>query len=402
MADEVVGRGVELAVVERFVERGAQSLAALVVEGEPGIGKTTIWEAALDAARARGWLVLSSRPARSERGLTLGGLSDLLRDLDGSVLARLAEPQRYALEVALLRVLPSGAPPDQRTLSVAVSSLLRQLASPAQPVLLALDDAQWLDESTTAILAYAIRRLGDRPLGLLVSLRAGSAGPDDLDLRTQVAEARTERIRLGPLPLGSLHRLFMLRLGRSFPRIVLVRIEAASGGNPLYGLEIARALLRTGIPTDPRQPLPVPDTLGSLMAGRVSALPGPTRRAMLLAAAAAEPTLGTLERADPGGAAALRPAIEDDIVVIDGDLIRFAHPLLAQAVTGLAQPADLRSAHAALAAASTSAAARARHLGLAADGPDEAVAEALSLAALDARQRGATLDAAGLYEEAAG
>src|SRR4029079_4268581 len=110
---------------------------------------------------------------------------------------------------------------------------------------------------------------------------------------------RLERVLIGPLRLASLHRLFELRLGRSFPRLVLVRVEEASRGNPLYALEVGRALTRGGVPADPHDALPVPDSLGSLIARRLSLLPGGTRRAMLLAATAAEPTLVTLEAAAP-------------------------------------------------------------------------------------------------------
>jgi DNA-binding CsgD family transcriptional regulator len=397
--DEVVGRGEELAAVERFLDRAAGGLAGLVLDGEPGIGKTTIWEAALDAAHRAGFAVLRSRPARSELGLTLGGLTDLFDAIDGSVLDRLPDPQRHALEVALLRVAPTGTLPDQRTLSVAVAGALRLLTG-SKPVLLAIDDAQWLDESSTAILAYAVRRLVDRPLGLITSVRSEPVDGGRLELPAAVPVDRTDRVRVGPMPLAALHRLFQLRLGRSFPRLVLVRIEAVSGGNPLYALEIARALTDGDIPTDPHARLPVPDSLGSLMAGRISALPTATRETMLLAAAAPVPTLEDLERARPGAEAALGPAISDGVVVLDRGTVRFRHPLFAQTVLGLAQPAELRRAHAALAAATTSRDARARHLGLAAEVPDESVARTLVEAAAGARGRGATIDAAALYLEA--
>jgi DNA-binding CsgD family transcriptional regulator len=397
--DEVVGRVVELAAVERFVEGAGRGLAALVLEGEPGIGKTTIWEAALDAASHAGFSILRSRPARSEHGLTLGGLTDLFDGVDATVLDRLPDPQRHALEVALLRVAPSGTLPDQRALSVAVAGALRLLTA-TTPVLLAIDDAQWLDASSAAILEYAVRRLVDRPVGLLASVRADGGEPGLPDLRSAVSPDRSDRIRVGPLPLASLHRMFQLRLGRSFPRLVLVRIEAVSGGNPLYALEIARALADVDIPTDPHARLPVPDSLASLMAGRISALPVRSRDAMLLAAAAAVPTLDTIERARPGAAAALGPAARDGVVELEDGEVRFRHPLFAQAVLGLARPEELRRAHAALAGATTSADAQARHLGLAADGPDESVAQALVAAAAGARGRGATLDAAALYLEA--
>lgn len=399
MPDAIVGRGVELAAVERFVGRAGNGLAALVLEGEPGIGKTTIWESAVRAAGDAGFRVLRSQPASSELGLTLGGLTDLLDPIDERLLSRLPDPQRHALEVALLRVAPSGTLPDQRTLSVAVAGLLRLLTS-STPVLLAIDDVQWLDESSAAILAYAVRRLADRPIGLLASVRAGSEDSASR-LATSVSADLTERVRVGPLPLASLHRLFQQRLGRSFPRLALVRIEAASGGNPLYALEIARALPDAGIPADPQARLPVPGSLGSLMVGRVAALPAPTRDALLLAATAAVPAVETLELVLLGVTEALQPAVVAGIVTLEEGNVRFAHPLLAQAVLDLASPAELRRAHAALAEATPSPDARARHLGQAAQGPDESVAVALVVAAAGARSRGATLDAAALYLDAA-
>ncbi|HEV8402624.1 MAG TPA: AAA family ATPase [Candidatus Limnocylindrales bacterium] len=399
MPDEVVGRGNELAIVERFVERARDGSSALVLEGEAGIGKTTIWRAAVDLATTAGFTVLTSAPARSERGLTLGGLTDLFADVDASVLAGLPDPQRHALEIALLRIEPSGNLPDQRTLSVAVAGLLRELTA-RSPVLIAIDDAQWLDESSTAIVAYAVRRLPDRALGLLVSVRTGSVEEGAPDLASAVAVEQTERIRLGPLSLAALHQVLAERLGRSFPRLVLVKVEAASAGNPLYALEIGRALPADIDPSNPPVPLPIPDSLGSLMAGRVAALPSPAREAMLLAAAAAEPSIETLGRAMPGFAEALQPAIEVGLVSVDRGSVRFDHPLMAQAVLGLAPATALRRAHAALAATTPSTDARARHLGQAADGPDEAVARALTDAAAAARIRGATLDAATLYLDA--
>ena len=144
----------------------------------------------------------------------------------------------------------------------------------------------------------------------------------------------------------------------------------------------------------------MPESLGSLIEARVSRLPEPTRSAMLLVAAAAEPTIETLERARPGIETDLQPGIEDHLVAIDGGTVRFAHPLFAQAVTSLAPAAGLRSANEALAGATQSQDARARHLAHAADGPDETVAAALAEAAEHARMRGATLDAAALYQEA--
>src|SRR6478752_7162102 len=314
VADEIVGRVAELGAVEPFLERAASGLAALALAGEAGIGKSTVWRAATEEARARDWLVLSSRPAQSERGMTLGGLIDLLGGVDDGALAGLPGPQRDALQVALLREAPASAAPDQRTLSVAVAGLLRQLAEPDRPVLVAIDDMQFLDDSSASILAYAVRRLADRPIGLLAAVRTGAETPASDEVLAAVPIDRIERVDLGPMHLSSLHRLFQVHLGRSFPRLTLVRIEEASRGNPLYALELARALIRSGVAVDAHDPLPVPDTLGTLIARRVALLPVSARAAMLLAACAAEPTVETLEAASPAFANDLGPAIDDHLV----------------------------------------------------------------------------------------
>ena len=280
-----------------------------------------------------------------------------------------------------------------------MAGLLRRLAA-ERPILVAIDDAQWLDDSTASILAYALRRLGDQPIGLLATVRTGAETPASDGLLAALPADRLERVALGPMHLAALHRLFQVRLGQSFPRLVLVRLEEASGGNPLYALELGRALIRDGIPADGRRVLPMPASLGALIEARVSRLPETTRSAMLLVAAAAEPTIETLERARPGIKTDLQPGIDDHVVAIDGGAVRFTHPLFAQAVTSLAPAAGLRSANEMLAGAADSQDARARHLANAADGPDETVAAALADAAEHARLRGATLDAASLYQDA--
>ena len=221
-----------------------------------------------------------------------------------------------------------------------------------------------------------------------------------LELIAGVPPERRERLHVGPMPLAALHQLFLARFGRSFPRLVLVRIEEASGGNPFYALEIARSLADSATAPTPGEPLAIPETLGALIEGRIAALPAATRAALLLAAVAIEPTLDTLRRADPDAPAALPPAVAAGIVSMDRGSIRFAHPLLAQAVTAVAGPSELQGAHAALARTATSDDARARHLAGATEGRDETVAAALEAAAANARQRGATLDAASLYERA--
>jgi tetratricopeptide (TPR) repeat protein len=395
---DVIGRGGELEAVDRFFRLASDGAASLLMEGEAGIGKTVLWRASLERARQIGARVLRSAPAESERTLTLGVLTDVLSEVSGEELAPLPAVQRHALEIALLRAAPSGQLPDQRTLSVATASLLRNLAATA-PLVVAIDDAQWLDDGSASILSYALRRLVDRPVRILLAVR-GAPGERALELEGAVPAERRERLEIGPMPLAALHRLFMARFGRSFPRLVLVRIEAASGGNPFYALEIARTVAASPAAPTPGERLGIPEHLGGLVEGRIAALPDATRSALLLAAVAAEPTLDTLHRADPAAAEALEAAIAAGIVAIDRGAIRFAHPLLAQAATATAGPRDLRDANAILARSATSDDARARHLGDATEGPQEDVAAALEAAAANARSRGATLDAAALYERA--
>jgi DNA-binding CsgD family transcriptional regulator len=398
MSTELIGRATEVEAVDRFLELAGTTLASLLIDGEAGIGKTAIWRAAIERADQAGARVLRAAPAESERTLTLGGLTDLLATVTDAQLGFLPAVQRHALEIAILRAEPSGQLPDQRTLSVATATLLRALAT-ERPLILAIDDAQWLDDGSAAVLAYAIRRLDDRAAGVLLAVRGEPPAPV-IELTSGIPAERRERLHVGPLPLAALHQLFLARSGRSFPRLVLVRIEEASGGNPFYALEIARDLAQSGAAVTPGERLPIPDTLAALVEGRIGAVPPATRTALLLAAVAAEPTIDTLQRADPGAPPALEPAIRSAIVTVDRQAIRFSHPLLAQAVISLAPREELRRAHATLAGTATSEDARARHLAGATEGRDENVAAALEAAGAASRDRGATLDAASLYERA--
>ena len=176
MADEIVVRGNELAAVSTFLDRGAGGLAALVVEGEAGMGKSTVWEAGVDAAASRGVFVRASRPAHAEQGLTLAGLTDLFGDVADQTLAQLPGPQRQALGVALLRIEPGARSSDQRTLSVAVAGLLRRLAA----------DSSGSDRDRRRPVARREHRVdprlrapttSDQPIGVLATVRTGAESP---------------------------------------------------------------------------------------------------------------------------------------------------------------------------------------------------------------------------------
>ena len=171
MSGEIEGRDEELGSIYVFLDQAVEGPAALVLEGEAGIGKSTLWQVGVEAARERGLRVLLSRPAEAERGLAHAGLGDLFEEVLESVLPELSAPRRRALEVALLVEDPTEGS-DPRTLGVAVRSALDALAAEA-PIVLAIDDVQWLDPSSVSSLAFALRRMREQPILLLLARRLG-------------------------------------------------------------------------------------------------------------------------------------------------------------------------------------------------------------------------------------
>ncbi len=382
-----VGRDAELAEVDLFLGQLSAASCALALDGDAGIGKTTIWQETVDRARAAGMLVLPCRPAAAEAKLSFSGLSDMLAGVEEPAFASLPDLQRNALEVALLRSAPEGPALDARLVATALLTLVRELAR-RTAVLLALDDAQWLDGPTAGVLTFAIRRLDPEPVGVVCASRPRAAGMGLLD---SVERHRVRRVRLGPLPLVALGRLIADRLGRSLPRPVLARIAQASRGNPFYALEVARLVAEDADVADAR--LPVPDDVRTLAASRVSELPAATQRALLRAAVLAEPTTRAID------AVPLAAAEERGIVRIDErGRIAFVHPLFAAAISASASAAQRRAAHRAAAEHVGDPEQRARHLAYSADRADRAVATELDAAAELAASRGAPDAAAELIE----
>ena len=389
MGNEVIGREEELARVAAFLDgREAQTPRALTLTGEAGIGKSTLWLRGLELARERGWRVLSSRPAEAERSFALAGLGDLLDGALDEVLPALPPPRRRALEVALL-MEEAEDPLAPRALGVAVRHALELLAAD-QPLLVAVDDVQWLDPSSTDALAFALRRIAV-PMRLLLARRVGTTS--DSRLESSLPAPSVERLDIGPLTLGALQALLRERLDRAFPRPTLLRIHQTSGGNPFYALELARAL-----PDDiePSAPLPMPETLDSLLRARLDALPESSRPALVLLSALGEAEAETLRLA--GVEDGLEPALAHGVVVQAMGRVWFEHPLLASAVYQGADESTRRASHAALARIVLDPLERARHLALSARGPDASLAEALDEAATSANTRGVPDVAAELGE----
>jgi DNA-binding CsgD family transcriptional regulator len=394
----VIGRGSELGHIDRFLDEPARP-SALLLEGEAGIGKTTLWEWGVDGAPSRGRRVLQTRAGASETTLSYTALGDLLEPVIDEVVGGLPQPQRIALDAALLRARPEGSTPDQRAVSLASLGSLRVIAQ-SGPVLLAIDDVQWLDVSSANVLRFVVRRLRDEPIAILASLRLGEADGDPLELDRAIPGGRAQRLLVGSMSLEDLGRLVRDRLGAELPRPVTERVHQVAGGNPFFALEIARELVRRGVP-EAGDTLPIPDDLRDLLRARVEALPKPTRVVLLASAATARPT-DRLVRAVSGLGtrtdAALARAMSAGVVSVEADRIRFTHPLLASAVYASASPDERRDIHRRLASQVDDREEVARHLALAAPAPDADVASALDDAALIAGARGAPQSAVELSE----
>jgi DNA-binding CsgD family transcriptional regulator len=399
-APEVFGRGPELDSITAFLDVARSGTAAFVIRGEPGIGKTTLWHAAIAHAENEGFTVLSCRPSSTETELPYAGLGDLFAQVSDDAVRVLPTPQRNALDVALLRTDAGASPLQQRAVSAAALRLLLELAERG-PVLIAIDDLQWLDAPSIQALRFAVRRVSPAPVGLLVASRSGASEDDPLALRDAVA--RVERLVLGPLDLAPLDEVLRARLRTAFLGPTLRRIHEVSGGNPLFAIEIARTLLDPDASNVPGQPFPAPSTLPELLAARLARISPPTRRALLAASALARPTVDLVLAATADGDRMPSPldlAVDAEVIAIHGRAIRFTHPLLASVVYAEASPAERRALHRRLADLVEDPEEQARHVGLSADRPDAVIAGTLERAARHAAARGAPEVAAALLEQA--
>src|SRR5919197_621279 len=255
--DEIVGREPELDRLAGFLDGVADGPSGLLLRGEAGMGKTTIWRAGVVEARERRFRTIACAPGEFETGLAFAALADLLEPVLDEALPELPEVQRHALEVALLRAAPGRAPLDPRAVSTATLGVLRHLAR-GSAVVVAIDDIQWLDSASAGALQFALRRLEVEPVGLLQTVRAGTAAARSLGLCPSVPRDRFELVEIGPLDLEQIERLLRPRLAEPFLRPTLLRVHRACAGNPFYAIEIARTLSQLTRPLTPGEPLPVP------------------------------------------------------------------------------------------------------------------------------------------------
>ncbi|HUA48645.1 MAG TPA: AAA family ATPase [Solirubrobacteraceae bacterium] len=392
------GRDAERGQIEWVLDAAVGGPAGLALEGAPGIGKTTLWRAAVQSARGRGYRVLTTAPGEPDAVLAFAGLGDLFDGAVPEFAADLPGPQREALAGALsLDRAPEGAA-ESTALPRAILTMVRRLAQNG-PMVLAIDDEQWLDRASARVLAFALCRLRKEPVCVLLTRRVESDGALWPELARNFGSDGLKNLTVAPLDLGTLDALLRARLGRTIPRPVLRRVHATSGGNPLFALAIARELDASGSRPDD---IPIPRTLSEAMHQRLRGIDDRAHDPLLTIAAVSQPTLLTLQAVLPEFRLSdLDSTVRAEIIEVSGECFRFTHPLLASTHYASAPAAKRRELHRVLADVLDDEEERARHLALGAEAPDRQIALALEQAADLATARGAPEAAALLLEDAA-
>jgi len=355
---ESIVRVAEWRRVREFAEAAGTSPAALAVQGEAGAGKSTLWRAGVEAAATAGHRLLRSEASASETDLSFAGLSDLLAEVLPLVAREIPGPQREALEVALWLRPAGDQAPTAHAVALAALAALRACVAEG-PVLVAVDDVQWLDEASLDALTFALRRLASGPLCVLLAARseapadpltAGAPPPSGRWRELLAAVGVAEVIDLVPLDLWQVQKLLP---------------GAADAPVPQLARALTSRLSRVLSPAA-AEVLAVVAAAGRMTAGDVLAV------------------LGHLE--DP--AAALDTAIVAGVVVETGDRVAAAHPLIGAAAVESLPPGRRTSLYRRLAAASANPERYAHFAALAVGpGPDAMVADALDAAAAAARAR---------------
>jgi DNA-binding CsgD family transcriptional regulator/Tfp pilus assembly protein PilF len=375
-------------------------LTGLALEGQPGIGKTTLLRDAVTSAHARGYAVVATAPGEPDASLAFTGLGDLFDELPDGLLDSLPGPQRSALAASLFMEDAADVPESPQALPRAVVSVVREL-SLGSPLLVAIDDEQWLDRASARVLAFAFCRLREERVCVLLTRRPQSGGALWPELARGFGSEGMAAQELGPLDMSAIHELLIKRLAGPIPRPLLRRIYDASAGNPLYALAIARELEAARADGAEEQALPLPASLADAVAQRLARLEPAARDPLLVVAALARPTLALIKAALPGFVFSdLDGAQRAAVVEILGERVRFTHPLLASAHYTRAPAARRRELHRLLAGVVDDEVECAHHLALGAEAPDHRLAVTLEQAAERAARRGAPEIAAELLDHA--
>ena len=387
------GRQTERARIERLLNGARQGRGgALVIRGAPGIGKTALLRYAIDLGEAM--TVVRATGVESEAELEYSGLSELCRPLLAAV-EELPEHQAETLRGAL--GLGAARPGDRFAVGAATLGLLA-LAAESGPVLVVVDDVQWLDAASVEALAFAARRLAADAVAFLFAVRddapALSAGFDELAVEG--------------LDPAAAQRLLDEVSGGAVPADVVTAVLEATRGNPLGLVELPRVLTAEQLAGKERiqEPLPVGAAVARAYSSSIERLPEETQRALVVLAVSSSGEVDLLAQAlaASGGAAALEPAEDAGLIDLADGRYVFRHPLVRSAVVQTAAPSARRAAHRLLADALAERGdeeRRAWHLGAAAVGHDEDAADALAVVAARARERGGFEAAAEGFEQSA-
>lgn len=393
-AGGLIGRDRELQAVDSLLQRVRGGPAALILDGEPGIGKTTLCRAAAEAASEAGFAVLMTSGAATEVSLAWAGVADLITGLDGSVLAGLSPLHQQTLQAIGAGENARGA--DERLVATAFRAALQNLSRQC-PTLIVIDDAQWLDETSRRAIGFTLRRLTG-PVAVLAAYRSvGPGGQERSWLQPPDSQALT-RHTVGPMAFRDLSAVLAALPGRAPTRTTMKRIHTISAGNPFYALELARVLEeKSDIATGS-----LPTTLAALVRDRIGDVDQATVEVLATVAAAFEPTLAIVAAAtgrQPAELVSLLEPMESrGVLVFDGPWIRFTHPLIASGITTAAGNAVQRGAHRRLAEVVTHPEQRARHLALSSPYGSVETLAALDAAAESASTRGAFSTAAELVD----
>ncbi len=403
MSGWLIGRDAECRRVDALVDGVGERGGALVVGGEAGIGKSALLARALERAGEVGARAVTTAGVESEARLAFAGLHQLLRPFDDLV-ARLPRPQRLALRAAL--GAGDDAEPDMFLVAAAAFGLLCEAAE-STPLVIAVDDAQWLDPSSLTALAFVARRAEGEPLALVAAVRDGFATP--------LGSAGLPELRVERLDDAAAVEL----LDRDAPALhplIRARVLDEAAGNPLALVELARSISPTAAQELQPPPTTLTGRLEAAFAARLEDIPSASRMVLLAAAldgyASLEELLaaaalaghmsgGLMSAGPPIGASAIDPAVAAELIAVDGTGLRFSHPLVRSAVRQAALPGETQSMYVALAEAVADPERALWHRAMAAIEPDEEIAMALEAQAESARRRGAVDVTAAALERAA-
>ncbi|GAA2801241.1 AAA family ATPase [Kribbella solani] len=389
MTDELVGR---TALAERATKQ-LETSGSVLLYGPTGIGKSALGRALVADLGRKGCRILSAAPSNSEAGLPYVTLLDLLSSQLDFCWQVLPDHLRQPLEVALLKASAPDTVRDELAVRLAVLHVLRRLATTG-PVLLVVDDIQWVDPSSLEVLTFCARRLSEG----VHMLATEQVADGDLPVMAEACPEPALQLEVPPLTEPDVLGLLRQRLSDPLPVRTARRIFTASAGNPFMALELGRAVLRHPKNVSPNDPLPVSSRLKTLLGERLSDLTPCAHELLLHAASSPRPT--TTQLAGSLGRPIDAELVEAEtlgLIDISAERLRFTHPLLREFVYAEATSAARRQAHAQLAAVVDEPVENATHRALATQEADAELAGTIEEAATVAAGRGAPGAAATLW-----